>query len=115
MLAFGLLGQYHYTPTANCGMLAGARDQPAKIVLSTQLGMDRLVPTLGLADGPWAARAVRTGAYLVVAAFAEALADGMDGGKIENIEAHGGDVGQARLQVPESAMPARLGAGRARE
>ena len=52
--------------------------------------------------------AVRTGAYLVVAAFAEALPDGMNGGKIENIEAHGGDVGQARLQVPESAMPARL-------
>jgi hypothetical protein len=28
-------------------VLAGTRDQAAKILLGTQLGMDRLVPTLG--------------------------------------------------------------------
>ncbi|GIX28173.1 MAG: hypothetical protein KatS3mg123_2054 [Burkholderiales bacterium] len=40
---------------------------------------------------------------------------GWIGGEIEHVEAHGRDVGQPRLHVPEGAVAARLGAGGAGE
>ncbi len=56
------------------------------------------------ADGPWAAGIAWGGCGGVVAAFAEGVADGVDGRHVEDVEAHGGDGGQEGLDVGEGAL-----------
>jgi hypothetical protein len=94
-------------------VLARTRDQPAEILERAEVGMDRLVASLGAADRPRAADVVRPGVERVVRAFAMAVPDRMDRREVEHVESHPGDVGQARLAVAERAVPPRLRARRA--
>src|SRR5712692_5720419 len=77
--------------------------------------MDGLVPSFGCADGPWAAGIVGAGGGGVVAPLPVAAADWVNRRQVEHVEAHGRDVGQARLRVLKRAVLARRSGGRARE
>ena len=95
--------------------LAGLRHQAVEILDRPELGVDRLVPPLGAADGPGAARVVRARGQGVVRPLAEGAADRVDRGQVEHVEAHLRDIGQPRLDVAERAVPAPLGRRRPRE
>jgi hypothetical protein len=80
-------------------------------------GMDGGVAAFGGADGPGAADVVGLGGGGVVFAFAEGVADGVDGRHVEDVEAHGGDLGEAgstSRRVPCGWGRARWSGGRAR-
>ncbi len=77
--------------------------------------MDGRVPAALRADGPGTARVVGSGVERIVGTLAEALADRVDRGKVENIEAHRGHIGELRLHVAERAVAAGFGGGRSGE
>src|SRR4028119_2021365 len=87
-------------------VLAGLFRDAAEGVERAQLGVDGLVPSLLAADRPGAADVAGLGLEGVVVALAEGLSDRMDGGQIEHVEAHLGDVREARLGVAEGAVAA---------
>ena len=58
----------------------------------------------GCADGPGTAYVVGFGSDGVVPALAEGEADGVDGGQVQDVEAHGGDLGDACFDVAEGAV-----------
>src|SRR5262245_56587412 len=66
--------------------------------------MNGLVPSMRRANRPRTPRVIRVSNGAVVSSFAIGDADGMDGGQVDDIEAHGSDVGQARLAIFEAAM-----------
>ncbi len=80
-----------------------------------QLRVDRLVAALDGPDGPRAARVVRPRRRDVVTALAVDPPDRVDRRKVQHVEAHGRDVGQPRLHVPERAVAAGLGRAGPRE
>ena len=57
-----------------------------------------------VSNSPRAAYVVGFGSGGVVAALAEGEADGMDGGHVEDVEAHGGDLGDACFDVTKGAV-----------
>ncbi len=59
---------------------------------------------VGVSYGPGAAYVVGLGGGGVVAALAIGVADGVDGGHVEDVETHGGDLWDARGDVAESAV-----------
>ena len=61
--------------------LARARDQAVEVVERAELGMDRLVPALGRADGPGAAGVAGSGGQRVVRPLAERRPIGWIGGR----------------------------------
>ena len=63
----------------------------------------------GRADCPGAAFVVGAGDGGVVGALAEGGADGMDGRQVEDVEAHGGDLGQKEFDVGEGAVAVGVG------
>src|SRR6266851_9939308 len=73
--------------------------------------MDGFVPALLRSDRPRAARLVRLGTLAVVGALAVGAADGVDGGEVEDVEAHLGDVRQPFLDVAKRSVLAAF-AGR---
>src|SRR5450759_5079355 len=96
-------------------VLCCAGHQAPEVLESTELWMHRFVSAFRRADRPGAAGVIRSGRRAVVAPLAEAAADGVDRRQIEDVEAHGGDVIQAFLDVPERAVQARLRRAGARE
>src|SRR5262252_179006 len=84
--------------------------QPAKILRRSELGVYGLVAAFARADCPRAARVARRRGDGVVATLASCHADGVYGREIEHVEAHGRDVGEPRLAIPERAV-ARTGGG----
>ncbi len=88
----------------------GLGDEFAEVGEGAELGMDGGMPAFGRADGPGAADVTGFGDRVVVFAFAVGLADGVDGGQIEYVEAHFRDVGQTGDQVVEVAVRAGMGA-----
>ena len=95
--------------------IARALHEAAEILQGAQLRMHRLMPALLGADGPGAARIFRARQQGVVAALAVGAADGMNGRKVQHVEAHGGDFGQPRLAVLEGAVPTLLAHAGARK
>jgi len=73
--------------------------------------VDGGVAAFGGADRPWTAFVAGGGGYGVVWAFAEGCADGMDGRHVDDVEAHGGDLGKAGFDVFEGAVFAGSGGG----
>ncbi len=80
-----------------------------------ELRMDGLVAAFGGADGPGAAVIAFGGDDVVVGAFAEGVADGVDGRQVEDVEAHGGDLGQQGFDIAQGAVAAGVGRGGARK
>ena len=68
--------------------------------------MNGIVAALVASYRPRRARITRPALLRVVGALAVAAADGMDGRKVEHVETHGRDLGQARLGLGEG-RPAR--------
>ena len=101
-------GEFH-------AVVVGGGDEVVEVGEGAELGMDGLVAAFGRADCPGAADVVRVGGGGVVGAFAEGAADGVDGRHVEDVEAHGGDVGQQCFDVGEGAVAGwvgRSGAGK---
>ena len=63
----------------------------------------------GRADGPGTALVVGPGDDAVVGAFAEGLADGVDGREVEDVEAHRGDLGEQEFDVGKGAVAGGVG------
>ncbi len=76
-------------------VLRGGGDEGLEIGNGSQVGMHGLVPALGRADRPWAARVVWPGVERVVRAFAVHATDGVDGRQVQHVEPHGRHGGQA--------------------
>jgi len=94
---------------------ARAREQAPEILDRSKLGVDRLVAAFGRADRPGTACVLRERDQRVVPALAVDAADGMDGRKVQHVEAHLRDIGQPRLAVAEGPVPRGLARRRARE
>ncbi len=75
-----------------------------------------LVAALGRADGPGTADVAGLRFERVVRPLAVDASDRLDGREVDDVEAHPGDVRQARLDVLEVAVPRRLrGSGAGKE
>ena len=90
-------------------MLPGLGHQPIEIVQRSQLRMNAGMPALFRSNGPGTADIIRLSGDRVVLAFSEGVPDGMDRRKIEDVEAHRGNIREAGFAVPQSSVPARLG------
>ena len=91
------------------------REEQLEVVEGPQLGVHRRVASFRCADRPGAARVVRPAFERIVAALAMRSPDRMDRGEVDDVEAHGGDRGQALRGGAERAAPGRPGALRARK
>src|SRR5690606_23002299 len=78
--------------------------ESSKVRLGAELGMDGLVAPICGADRPRASRVVGARFEGVVGSLAEGLPDRMNRRKVENIEAHRGDVGQHGLHIAKGAV-----------
>src|SRR5947207_8244225 len=87
----------------------GCGNEVVEVLEGPELRVDGLVAAAVRADGPGAARVVWAGIQSVVGAFAEAPADRVNGGQVEDIEVHRRDVRKPRLDVLERPVPAGLG------
>ena len=96
-------------------VLPGHVPEVQEIVERTQLGSDRLVSAGLIADRIRTAGIVRTSHERVVWALALGVADGMNGRHVQHVEAHAGDVRDARLGLAERGAARWVGALRARE
>ena len=84
--------------------LARRTQQALEILERAQLRQDVLVAAFRGADGPGTADIARARTQRIVGALAVDAADRMDGRQVQHIEAHVGEVGQARLDVAEGAV-----------
>src|SRR5437870_1591584 len=75
------------------------RDQPLEVVERSQLGKNGLVAALGCADRPRAADVSWRRRQRIVATFAALAANRMDRRQIQDVEAHLGNVWQARFAI----------------
>ena len=91
------------------------REEQLEVVDGPQVGVHRRVASFRCADRPGAARVVRPAFERIVAALAMRSPDRMDRGEVDDVEAHGGDRGQALRGGAERAAPGRPGALRARK
>ena len=57
-------------------------------------------------DGPWAPRVPRPGGERVVPALPERVADGVDGGKVQDVEAQLGQAGDLPGRPPQASETA---------
>ena len=89
--------QFHAVGVRSC-------NQVIEVCEGSEFGMDGLVAAFGRADRPGATLVVGVGGGGIVAAFAEGHADGVDGRQVEDVEAHGGDFGEKKLDVGEGAV-----------
>src|SRR5215467_3093256 len=79
-----------------------------KVLQGSQLMLDRFMSSLQSADRPRAARISGAAGGSIVLSLPVGLSDGMNRRKIQDIEAHRGNVGEARLTVFERTVLARL-------
>src|SRR3979411_2268080 len=82
-------------------------NQTAKILRRAQRRMNRIVPTLGAADGIGTAGIIGAGLEGVVATLAVGRADRMDRREIEDVEAHVADARHGLDDVVERAERTR--------
>ena len=80
--------------------------QALEIVERAELGMNGIVAARRGADGVWAAGIARLQRQCVVAALAIGVADGVDGGQIEHVEAERGDLRQPADAIIEATVDA---------
>ncbi len=88
----------------------GRLHEPVECLDAAQLGVDAFVPALRsvlqkAADGPRTARVAGGGFRGIVLAFAVGFADGMDRGKVDDIEAHLLDARQPLRGLVERGVP----------
>src|SRR5690625_5394935 len=69
-------------------MLSGRDPQPTKTLQPAQRRVHRIVPSFGTANGIRTARVTGLSRQSIVAAFAVALTNGMDGREVQNIKPH---------------------------
>src|SRR6202166_4854133 len=84
------------------------RQETAKLLERAHLPQDVLVPALCRTDRPRTADILGCCGQGVVDALAVDAPDRVDGRKVQHVEAHVGQVRQPGLDVPKSAVPARL-------
>ena len=108
----GLEGDVHGDEEAQA---FGLFDEAAEVLKSAEGGEDRFVAALQRPDGPGAAFISGLMLGIVVWPLAELAANGVDGGHVDDVEAHLLDVGEARFAIEEGAMLALLGRGGAGE
>src|SRR5207249_8832104 len=82
---------------------------------AAELGSDLGVAAIRRADGPRRAWVAAPGAQRVVAALAIDPTDGVNGGQVDHVEAHGRDVGEAPLSALEGRGLAQAATLRARK
>ena len=85
-------------------VLGAGRDQPAEVGERAELGVDRVMAALFVADGVEAAGIAGLGMKRVVRALAVGMADRMDRREIKHVEAKRGDLRQPRDAVVEGAV-----------
>ena len=93
----------------------GGGDEMIEVGEGAELGMDGFVAAFRGPDGPGTAWVFGTGGYGVVGAFAVGEADRVYGRQVQDVEAHGGDVGQERFDIGEGAVARGIGGCRAGE
>lgn len=94
-------------------MIRRRNDQPAKVFAGAQLGVNRLVPALGAANGIRTARIVGSGGQGIVRAFAVTAPDRVNRREVQHIEAHVLNHRQSRVHVVKGAMTGRIVGDRA--
>src|SRR5688500_8522452 len=82
--------------------MRGGLDKAVEVVDGAEPRLDRQMAACVRSDGPRAARISRLGGQRVVAPLAMRPADRMDRRKVDDVEAHRGDVHQPRLGLAES-------------
>ncbi len=105
MIRRALKGDVHGDVQAQ---LLGFANQGSEVFQGAQLWQQILVAPFQGANGPGAADIARLRGQGVVAAFALFAANGVDGRKVQHVEAHFGHIGQALFDVLEGAMLARF-------
>ena len=83
--------------------LAGPGDERIQVLERPELGVHRLVPAGGRADGPGAAGIVRSRRQRVVPTLAVGDADGVDRREVDDVEAELGHVVQMAGGAPQAA------------
>jgi hypothetical protein len=73
-------------------VLAARLDEAVEVLLRAELGMDRVVPTLGAPDRPRAPGIALLGGRRVVAPLPVRRADRVDRRQVENVEAELGEL-----------------------
>ncbi len=96
-------------------MLGRRGHQAAEVVAAAQLRVNRLVAAFRAADGIRAARVAGLCSEGVVAALAVLHADGMNGRKVQHVEAHVADHRQPLVHIIEGAVALGAVGDRARE
>ena len=95
--------------------LGGGGHQPVEVGQGAEIGVDGGVAAGGAADGPGAARVVGPRCADPVRTFAGRDPDGVDGWKVENVEAEPRHVRQPDLDVGQGAGAGGVGGGGAGE
>src|ERR1700722_448707 len=85
--------------------LSSLGDETLEIIHRAQVVKDLLVPTFTCANCPWAAVITRLRLGIVVRAFAECAADGVNRRQVDHVESHVGDIAQTFFAI-------RKGSGR---
>src|SRR5690625_6290274 len=85
-------------------MLSGRDPQPTKTLQPAQRRVHRIVPSFGTANGIRTTRIARLSRQSIVAAFAVALTNGMDGREVQNIKPHRLNCRQALNYIIKRAV-----------
>src|ERR1700712_6025738 len=85
-------------------LIACGRDEVVEVVDGAQPGMDRVVSTLVTSDRPRRAAVPGGRGHGVVLALAVHLADGMNRGQVDDVEAHLRDPGEGLGRGGERAV-----------
>jgi len=89
--------------------IGGAGHQAGEVVETAECRMDRVVTSLGPADGPGASEVFLAGHEGVVGSLPEAGADRVNGRQVDDIESHPRDVGQPGGAVGQRSVAGRVG------
>src|SRR6516165_8170170 len=87
--------------------LVGGPYEVVEVIKSAERGMHRRVPAGLIADSPRAAHIAGPRNQRVVRPLAMRMANGMDRGQIDDVEAERGELGEATLRIREGAVPPR--------
>src|SRR5437867_10479061 len=93
----------------------GFAAEPFEILEGAEPRLDRRVAAVRRSDRPWTPGITWSGDERIVAPFAEARADRMNGRQIDDVEPEIGDARQAISRLAERAAPRGIGTGGSRE